>query len=105
MSTYIKHVKTHDGSNARKNAFIQGMCDDLREQATLQLDRMLGVTESLSDVERPEKRELVELGPSAQPSKKAKATNGTDIATTAAVEGLRGKFIISVASHPMLIPK
>lgn len=65
------------------------MCDDLRKQATLQLDRMLGATESLSDVERPEKRELVELGPSAQPSpKKAKTTNSTDIATMAVVKGL-----------------
>lgn len=83
------------------------MCDDLREKATLQLDRLLGtIGTSLSGVEMlPEKRalETVDLDPAASTSpKRVKTTlRETDMTT---VGGLQSKLIISLSTRSVLIP-
>lgn len=61
VSVFIKHVKSHNYANERKNIYLSGMCDDLREQAATELDRMIAAltTSRGSDEVRPAKKRRV----------------------------------------------
>jgi hypothetical protein len=105
VSAYIKDANAHNGPNERKNRYMLGMCDDLRQLATRHLDRKLGTVDtSLGGIEmRPEKRALgtIELDPAALPSpKRVKTTlHETGMTTVSStIEGLRGESIISYCS-------
>lgn len=41
VSALMKHVKSHSYSSDRKRRFMLGLCDDLRDKAISELDRMI----------------------------------------------------------------
>ena len=101
VSTYMKHIKTHKDANNRKSRYMLGTCDDLREQATFELDRMLGRIKSSSDGggNMPAKRVLgmADLGAGTPQSPKRVKTNldGTNVASVSTIEqGRHGVLII-----------
>lgn len=114
VSVYIKHAKSHNGPNERKNGFISGICDDLRLNSVSQLDRMLDrlratVDTSLGETQSKKRaRETIDLDPAASPSPKRVRTtvHETDMMTVSTiVEVLQGESTICLAARSVLIPK